>query len=182
MNELNKKAFISNLKKIERDESKITNLINFLYELGFFESPASTRFHLAENGGLLKHSLSVYYQYKTFLKMFDIEIEESSMIITCLLHDICKAGLYIGEKKPYKYNRQIGKKGHARLSINRIERFIPLTSLEKKMIKYHMGVYYTKETNPFFGEYSTEELKIAFNDNRVFLMHCADMFSSRFLE
>lgn len=182
MNELNKKAFISNLKKIERDESKITNLINFLYELGFFESPASTRFHLAEKGGLLKHSLNVLYQYKIFMKMFDIEIEESSMIITCLLHDLCKAGLYIGEKKPYEYNKQIGKEGHARLSIQRIERFILLKPIEKRMIKFHMGIYYTKESNPFYGEYSIDELKTAFNDNRVFLMHCADMFSSMFLE
>ena len=40
----------------------VEKVIAGLDELGFFEAPASTRFHGSEPGGLLKHSLNVYEQ------------------------------------------------------------------------------------------------------------------------
>lgn len=40
----------------------VEKVIAGLAELGFFEAPASTRFHGCEPGGMLKHSLNVYEQ------------------------------------------------------------------------------------------------------------------------
>ena len=54
----NKEKFISLLKSTNR--KGVNQLLSFLEEKGFFEAPASTRFHLSKNGGLLQHSINVY--------------------------------------------------------------------------------------------------------------------------
>ncbi len=66
----------------------------------FYKAPASTRFHLACEGGLLQHSLNVYDCliakrespiWKEILK----DIPDESMILIALLHDLCKANFYV---------------------------------------------------------------------------------------
>lgn len=137
----------------------IESLIKYLTESGFFESPASTRFHGSYAGGLAKHSLRVYellYSHALNLEFGVVRspgknplpIEWKNVIIAALLHDVCKAGAYIGGEKPYKWNKD-QPKGHALLSIERIKKHIKLTELEELMIKYHMGVY---GLNEFYSE------------------------------
>ena len=53
-----KEKFISLLKSTNR--KGVNQLLSLLEEKGFFEAPASTRFHLSKNGGLLQHSINVY--------------------------------------------------------------------------------------------------------------------------
>ena len=53
-----KEKFISLLKSTNR--KGVNQLLLLLEEKGFFEAPASTRFHLSKNGGLLQHSINVY--------------------------------------------------------------------------------------------------------------------------
>lgn len=128
----------------------IESLIKYLTESGFFESPASTRYHGSCGGGLAKHSLRVY---ELLIKLCPknicdvtvsgqnpLPLDCQSLTIAALLHDVCKMGAYIGTEKPYKWNKQ-QPKGHALLSIERIKKHIGLTELEELMIKYHMGVY-----------------------------------------
>lgn len=151
-----KEQIIVLLKSTNR--SCIEKLITYLEIEGFFESPASTRFHSCYSGGLAEHSLGVY---KLLIKLCPVNICEEispgqnplplecdSLIIVGLLHDVCKIGRYIGSEKPYKYNKQ-QPKGHALLSIARIKKHIKLTELEELMIKYHMGVY---GLNEFYSE------------------------------
>ena len=137
----------------------ITYLIGNLQENGFFESPASTKFHGCYKGGLAEHSLKVYEMTISFQSRLKLDIATSpgqkpltitdnNLIIACLLHDVCKVGAYIGENKPYKWNRQ-QPKGHALLSISRIEEHIKLEEIEKLLITYHMGVY---GVNEFYEE------------------------------
>lgn len=131
----------------------IESLIKYLVDGGFFEAPASTRFHGCYPGGLAKHSLAVYELLASQLANLSSKIDTVfspgqkplpvsivEIIIASLLHDVCKIGAYIGDEKPYKYNKA-NPKGHALLSIERIQKFIKLTELEELMIKYHMGVY-----------------------------------------
>ena len=128
----------------------------------FFYSPASTKFHGCYPGGLAAHSLGVYKllcQYGawnldavTGYGQEPLPITSETFIIAALLHDVCKIGAYIGEEKPYKWNRQ-QPSGHAWLSLNRITRYIELTELEALMIKYHMGVYGLHEYDEKSGEY-----------------------------
>ena len=79
----------------------IGNVLGKLDELGFFEAPASTRFHLSDKGGLMEHSLNVY-EAALFLREQVIlrkpELEEQlpldSIAICALLHDVCKTDIY----------------------------------------------------------------------------------------
>ena len=79
----------------------IENVIERLEELGFFKAPASTRFHLNYEGGLLEHSMNVG-EMALELRELMIRKNESlrealpieSVIIAALLHDVCKADVY----------------------------------------------------------------------------------------
>ena len=128
------------------------NLLEYMSTGGFFTSPGSTRYHGCYKGGLAVHSLGVYDLLDTFAPSFKLDCPADSLIIAPLLHDLCKMGAYQGNEKPYTYNR-INPPGHATLSITRITRFIELTELEDKMIRYHMGVYGLREFDEKKGEY-----------------------------
>lgn len=137
----------------------INDMIDYLVKEGYFEAPASTKYHGCYKGGLASHSFEVYERldgYASIFKLGEISapgqkplpIVSETIIIAALLHDVCKIGAYIGIEKPYKWNRQ-QPKGHALLSIERIKKFIKLSELEEMMIKYHMGVY---GLNEFYSE------------------------------
>lgn len=115
-------------------------LIEWLIKDGFFESPASTRFHGCYSGGLATHSFNVLKNLRRFIDELHLEVPVYSVVIAALLHDVCKIGAYIGKEKPYSFNK-MQPAGHAKLSLERIKKFIELTELEEKMILYHMGVY-----------------------------------------
>lgn len=95
----NKQKFIELLKSTNREG--VDYVIEDLEDLGFFESPASSKFHLNEEGGLAKHSLNVC---NIALRIRDTMIEmdetlrdslpKNSVIIASLLHDVCKSDIY----------------------------------------------------------------------------------------
>ena len=104
-----KEEFITLLKSTNREG--IDDVVAELERLGFFEAPASTRFHLNSKGGLLQHSLNVC---NTALSIREVMIgkDESlrdllpkdSVIIASLLHDVCKADIYKPIIKKQKNN------------------------------------------------------------------------------
>ena len=131
----------------------IHKLIEYLRESGFFEAPASSRFHGCYEGGLAAHSLRVFElleplvdEYKLSKKtgygQMPMKIKEENVIIACLLHDLNKIGAYVRTKADdgWTYSKD-KEKGHAKLSIARIKKFIELEKIEEMMIKYHMGIY-----------------------------------------
>lgn len=76
-------------------------LNNYLEESGFFEAPASTKYHGSYPGGLLEHSINVYdcavkkWQnpfWKEVMKKHNIH--GKNIAIAALLHDVCKADAY----------------------------------------------------------------------------------------
>lgn len=72
-------------------------LLAMLRKSDMYRAPASTRYHDAVKGGLLDHSLNVYeaLERKCHASPFDtLEIPEESIIVTALLHDICKLYFY----------------------------------------------------------------------------------------
>ena len=87
-----KEEFIELLKSTNREGME--NLLNFLEKSDFYKAPASTRFHGNYEGGLLEHSLKVYEIYKEKIKQSGLETPEASVIISALLHDICKTNFY----------------------------------------------------------------------------------------
>lgn len=83
-------------------------LLQWLETTDFFHAPASTRFHLAREGGLVEHSVHVYERLRTlFIREFTNGVlptpeQDESIAICGLLHDVCKANVYQQEPKNRK--------------------------------------------------------------------------------
>ena len=94
-----KEQFQQTLLSTNRDGME--NVIRHLERLGFFDAPASTKYHLNVKGGLMQHSWNVY-QTAVMLREQMIrmkpELEQKlpieSIIIASLLHDACKSNIY----------------------------------------------------------------------------------------
>ena len=77
------------------------NVIERLEEQGFFKAPASTKFHLNYEGGLLEHSMNVCDMALELRELIirkkeglRVSLPKESVIIAALLHDVCKADIY----------------------------------------------------------------------------------------
>ena len=76
-------------------------VIEYLRKTDFYSAPASAKYHSNYETGLLDHSLMVYNLAEAFfekMKMIDpelaVSIPEESIIISALLHDVCKICFY----------------------------------------------------------------------------------------
>lgn len=94
-----KKTFIELLLSTGREG--IEQVIVELGKLGFFDAPASTKFHLNKVGGLLEHSMNVCtvaLRLRDMMVEMNPELEQQlpreSVIIASLLHDACKSDIY----------------------------------------------------------------------------------------
>lgn len=169
-----KEQFIELLKLSNRNG--IDNLIKWLEETDFFTAPASTKYHLSKEGGLVEHSLNVYDE---LVNEYGVSDNISSLIIVALLHDICKANYYSiternvkrnGEwiKEPYYIVEDQFPVGHGEKSVMIIQKFIELTEEEIAAIRWHMGAYEPKESYSSLGQ--------AFNKYPLALyLHIADL-------
>lgn len=172
---------MANQANIEKFEAMLTQynrpgmdkLIEYIRKSDFYTAPASTRFHSCHEGGLLEHSLNVA---DCLLKKLDNpvwadilnEVGQESIIISALLHDICKSNFYVVELKNKKVYSDHGKKsdsngrydwetvpgyavddkipyGHGEKSVMMIEEFMKLKLVERYAIRWHMGYTEPKE-------------------------------------
>ena len=123
-------------------------LLDYLeHKSDFFTAPASTKFHLACEGGLLMHSVHVARE------MLKYEDEQTESLALCgLLHDVCKVNYYTvdlrnnknpqtgqWEKVPYYKVEDRFPYGHGEKSVFLIERFMRLSVPEAVAIRWHMG-------------------------------------------
>ncbi len=121
----------------------------------WLESPASTRFHLAEKHGLLRHSVGVA---ETLLKLracLAPQLSSESCAIVGLLHDVGKVGmpgkpLYLpnpdewqrqNRGQHYIYNEEVTAMGLAVRSLYLVTKYLPLSDAEAQAICYHDGQY-----------------------------------------
>lgn len=158
-----KEEFINLLKSTKREG--IEKLLDFLEKSDFYTAPASTRFHGSEESGLLKHSLKVYeiLKHKIENNIIGLEVPEDTIIITALLHDICKTNFYtvdyrnaknaLGEweKVPYYKVNDTIPYGHGEKSVMMLTEYIKLTNQEKYAIRWHMGYTEPKELYTTIG-------------------------------
>ena len=124
----------------------------------FFDAPASTRYHLAEPGGLVKHSVHVFERLNALCESEDwvakgiSKPQKESIAICGLLHDLCKANFYKTstrnvkneatgqwEKVPFYTVEDQFPYGHGEKSVYLIERFMRLKTEEAVAIRWHMG-------------------------------------------
>ena len=163
--ERNKQEFIELLRSTKREG--IEDLINWLSEKSdFFEAPSSTIYHCNYPGGLCQHSLNVYYAardfYETYKKLSlpekNVEsIPMESIIITALLHDLCKANFYgtemrnkkneagVWEKVPFYTVQDQFPYGHGEKSVYILNRFVRVSDDINLAIRFHMGFSEPKE-------------------------------------
>lgn len=151
------------LKETKREG--IEEVIKWLDESDFKFAPASTQYHANYKGGLLEHSLQVYYHMYDFNNLINFfDLPRDTIIITSLLHDVCKIDTYEvsyrntkneqGEwiKVPYYTVKDGIPLGHGEKSVMLLQyKGLKLNMIEIMMIRSHMGAF---RDNQFLNDIS----------------------------
>lgn len=178
----NKQEIMDLLDQVDRERIDVVK--GFLEESDFFTAPASTKHHLACEGGLAEHSLNVYKEFKHLVDHLGVDISEESVIIVSLFHDICKTNTYVpnyfrqgqlDKYKPFKYRNDFPM-GHGEKSVILLQELaFNLTHEEMIIIRWHMGKY-----DDGFSDFTERALE--YNCPAAFLFHYADMIATKFVE
>lgn len=189
------------LTSVNRDG--IDKPLAYIRKSDFYRAPASTRFHSCHDGGLLEHSLNLYEcllnkkQNPIWAEVLR-EVDDESLILVALLHDLCKSYLYVPEFKNKKVYSNTGTKkdeggrfdwqavkgygtddkipyGHGEKSVMMIEEFIKLKPIERYAIRWHMGFTEPKE---YWNTLTTAIKKYPV----ILAVHQADMEATYLLE
>ena len=178
----------------------IQELLMWLEQTDFYTAPASTKYHGSHEYGLLQHSLNVYNALKRLLSDFDSGYDTNDIIITSLLHDICKIDCYEKDYRNYK-ERDIDESkyeswqiktdslgkfvwegkmvyvfndnfpfGHGEKSVYLANKFISLTSHQAMAIRYHMGAFKQDDIQNISNVFSKYPLAL--------YLHMADMIAT----
>jgi HD superfamily phosphohydrolase YqeK len=140
-----KNQILNKLMTIKREG--VTELINFLtFNSDFFTAPCSTKYHNNFEGGLAIHSWNVYKLFKEKNERYKLKLNDESIIICGLLHDLCKVGFYKWTGNEYIYDDKFPI-GHGEKSVIIIQRFIKLTEEECCIIRFHMANFDLSEYN-----------------------------------
>jgi len=151
----------------------VEDLIKTLETTDFALAPASHAYHLSVKGGLCQHSLNTYEYALQLAGMVGLELDEESLIISGLLHDLCKVQSYKIKEildKEYKDKTDQWRKkeayvfessfptGHGTRSVILAQQWgIKLKKDEVLAIMYHMGfsdpLSQTKDFMQAWGEY-----------------------------
>ena len=165
---------IADFRSLSPLEEHTTNeLVSFLNKAGFFDAPASTKYHGAYEGGLYDHSREVYKALRELTSLHNLGWERyASPFIVAFLHDLCKADQYVKTENGYEYRKDCLLTGHGEKSVM-ICASLPLwlTMEEVTCIRYHMGAFVdSKEWSSYTGAIHQYP--------NVFWTHTADMIAS----
>lgn len=198
----------ANIARFEAELSKVDRLgmdrlLDYIRKSDFYTAPASTRFHLSCEGGLLQHSLNVLdalrgllepepdsngqgWVYKVAGKKL-VHYSDETVVLVALLHDICKTYFYKPSTRNVK-NEQTGKwekvptytvedrmpLGHGSKSAMLVKEYITLTGPEMYAIWWHMGFTDTQDLASLGQAIDKYPL--------VWALHTADMMASHYME
>ena len=165
----------SEVFSVEQHSEIDSNLCN----LGFYQSPASAKHHLAIEGGLAEHSLNVAINLVDLTHKMHLTWQRpESPYLIGLFHDLCKCDSYIKsrgpydiEGHPYKWNDKTLFKGHGVKSVMIASTIMQLTEEEVACITYHMGAFTDKEE---WSDYTNAIHKYP----NVLWTHTADMMAA----
>lgn len=169
---------------------QVASLIRFLgYNTEFLTAPASHRYHMNQEEGLLEHSLNVAENLLKIKECLFPEISDESCVIVGLFHDLGKGGSpghpYYVEKEPtpkqkaagykatppYVYNEDIVKMHVPFRSLYHVMRHIEISETEAQAIMCHDG------------QYVPENKFVACNEEPLtLLVHYADSWSGFVIE
>lgn len=144
---------------VERKE-EFDRLINFMEnETEYLTAPASTRFHLSKESGLLEHSVNVCENMLRIKHALAPSVSDESCVIVALIHDLGKVGMpgnpqYIkneptarqkqygyGASVPYSFNNNLTYLSVPVRSLYLALPYISLSEEEVQAIIYHDGQY-----------------------------------------
>lgn len=151
-------------------------LLTALEDLGFFEMPASTKYHGAYRGGLFDHSYQVTKELLKLTEKLNLKWGRSfSPFIVGMLHDICKCDnyQYNENEDKWEYRKDILIPGHGDKSVIMAQDILNLTQEETHCIRWHMGAY---ETDTKMWDYYGRAIEKYPN---VLWTHTADMVASK---
>lgn len=159
----------------ERNQAEYESLELSLLTIGFFESPASTKFHGAYEGGLFDHSFAVAKCLRSLTNRLELKWQrEEAPELVGVLHDICKTLKYKKVASGYEYIKG-SPEGHGELSVEMLADKITLTTEEKESIYWHMGAFTDAEQWP---EYTAAIQKFP----NILWTHTADMMATNILK
>ena len=170
-------------KKVVHRADEFANLMDFLEnETAWLTAPASTRFHLCRESGLLEHSVNVA---ETLLRLRDTLyplIDDESCVIVAFLHDLGKIGMpdealylknHVSPEKarqygkpvaPYTYNRNLTYLSIPVRSLYLALPYINLSEEETQAIVYHDGQY-VEDNRSVANRESPLTLLLSYADN-----------------
>ncbi len=196
------------INRFESEMAKVTRpgvdkLMDYIRKSDFYTAPASTKYHLSCEGGLLQHSLNVLDALRDILTPADMPITkwyytvagrtaavipDESVTIMALLHDICKTYFYgIGtrnvkneqtgkwEKAPFYTVNDKMPLGHGAKSAMIAKSYMELTSMEMYAIWWHMGFNGNSENDICVG-LAIEKYPV------ILALQTADMQAARIVE
>ena len=159
----------------------IDNVIAWLdTEPSFYEASGARIHHDNVKGGLAYHTLKVYHLAKADWDSRDAAFKAKypleSVIISALLHDVCKKDVYyIDANGNPTWNEENHRKGHGLRSVHLLEeQGLELTQDERMAIWWHMGAG-NEMSQPDYPE----EYAIAMQDPFCQLIHNADYMAAK---
>lgn len=184
----------------------VDKLMDYIRKSDFYTAPASTKFHLSCESGLLQHSLNVLDALRGLLDENQvnedgtemwfyivaghpvIQISDESLIIIALLHDICKTYFYSTSTRNVK-NEKTGK--WEKVPFYTVNDLMPLghgpksAMLVKNYIKLTSEEMYAIWWHMGFTDQNTDTLSLTAAIQKypiIWALHTADMMASNFME
>ena len=147
-------------EKVAIRKKEFEGLMSYIEgETSYMMAPASTKYHLCREQGLLEHSVNVAENLLKIKAVLAPSISDESCVIVGLLHDLGKAGMpgqpqYIKNEPspkqkaygypastPYRFNKDLLYLSVPIRGLYLIASRFPLTEEEVQAIVYHDGQY-----------------------------------------
>ncbi|HUV83844.1 MAG TPA: HD domain-containing protein [archaeon] len=181
--QLIQQRYRSLLDRITQRKPQVQKFVDLLHnETTWLTSPASTKYHLNIEGGLLLHSVGVAEILLRIKDTLAPHIRDESSIIVGLFHDVGKVGMpgkpyYIQEVKDgvvtgkYSINQDLVSMGLALRSLYLVSQYVSLSDEEAQAIAYHDGMYVPEGKSVSHRE-----------EPLLLLLHWADMWTAKMIE
>ena len=171
---MNKEERMERYKEFMRGRDGIPASV--LDKMGYFDAPASTKFHGCREGDLFEHSLAVTEELVKLTEKLGIEwANPNSPYIVGMYHDLCKCDMYKWNEivKGYEYDNDIILPGHGDKSVILAQRYLILTDEEIACIRWYMGAF--ERDSKMWTYYGNAVTKYP----NILYVHTADMIASR---
>lgn len=179
-----RREFIEDMTKVGAGSIAIS-AVDTLTEWGFFNMPASTKYHGTREGDLFLHSKNVAHELERITKACGIEwANPRSPILIGYFHDLCKCDSYrrpvvahrvdghpVVDSHSWEHRKDQLLEGHGDKSVMLASTLCKLTEEEMLCIRYHMGAYNTDDWNGFDHAIKKYET--------VLWTHTADMLAAK---